>query len=308
MNSNISYCIFCALIMLYAPLNAQPTGAARFILPSVLNEASGLYYAGPDSLWWHNDGGDIPALYLTNDQGELLRTVPLPGLRNIDWEDITVDDQGFLYIGDFGNNLNQRKDLRIYRFHPPTASVDSILFAYEDQHAFPPPAEEANFDMEAMFWYGDTLHLFSKNRLQKGSYYTKHYTLPAAPGTYTARLRDSIYLRKRVVTGAAISPDGKAVALVAYDYRRWLGIFPTSAASVFVFTDFPQHRFLQGDMDRRRISCIFATQYEAVDFIDDEWVYVASERTIFIPPRVKRRQVRKKDMGKGGFLLAKRRQ
>ena len=52
--------------------------------------------------------------------------------------------------------------------------------------------------------------------------------------------------------------------------------------------------FLDGQMDRKSISCLFATQYEAVDFIDDGRVYVASEKTVFIPPRVKVRRVRKK--------------
>jgi sugar lactone lactonase YvrE len=34
---------------------------------------------------------------------------------NIDWEDITKDKDGNLYVGDFGNNDNERKDLCIYK-------------------------------------------------------------------------------------------------------------------------------------------------------------------------------------------------
>jgi iron(III) transport system substrate-binding protein len=41
-------------------------------LPPELREVSGLYYAGPDSLWWHNDSGDAPVLYRSNDQGRVL--------------------------------------------------------------------------------------------------------------------------------------------------------------------------------------------------------------------------------------------
>src|SRR5690606_35185269 len=106
----------------------------------------GLYYAGPDSLWWHNDGGDAPNLYLTDGQGKLIRTITLPGISNSDWEDLTVDNQGRIYIGDFGNNLNRRHDLRIYCYNPADDHLDSLSFSYEDQIAFPPPPERANFD------------------------------------------------------------------------------------------------------------------------------------------------------------------
>jgi hypothetical protein len=34
--------------------------------------------------------------------------------NNIDWED-TKDKNGNLYVGDFGNNDNERKDLCIYK-------------------------------------------------------------------------------------------------------------------------------------------------------------------------------------------------
>jgi hypothetical protein len=275
------------------PLHGQQKVKKRFRLPSELSEASGLYYADTDSLWWHNDSGDKPALYITDGAGHLKRTVPIPELRNTDWEDITADTVGNLYIGDFGNNANRRQNLKIYRYDPVDQQVDSISFTYEDQKEFPPPPELANYDMEAFFWLNDSLHLFSKNRLQKGNYHTKHYVLPAVPGEYVAQLRDSIFLRKRVITGAAISPDRKTVALVGYNFKRCLGFIPSSAASLFLFTDFDGSNFLQGKMKRKCLSFLLATQYEAVDFVDNDWLYVASEKTVIIPPRVKRKRVKK---------------
>ncbi|MEZ4991506.1 MAG: hypothetical protein R2824_13885 [Saprospiraceae bacterium] len=287
-------CLMVILCWSVVNLSGQQKLKKHFRLPPALTEVSGLYYAGTDSLWWHNDGGDQPALYLTDGAGNLKRTVRLPALHNQDWEDITADDQGRIYIGEFGNNANRRKDLRIYRYDPGDGALDSISFVYPDQHEFPPPPARANYDMEAFFWFNDSLHLFSKNRLQQGNYQTRHYTLPASPGTYTAQLRDSLFLRKRVITGAAISPDRKKVALIGYNYKRCLGFIPTSAASIFLFTDFTGSDFLRGTMKRKSLSCIVATQYEAVDFIDNSKVYVASEKTAFIPPRVKRKRVGKK--------------
>ncbi|PHN06668.1 hypothetical protein CRP01_10250 [Flavilitoribacter nigricans DSM 23189 = NBRC 102662] len=283
------------LSLLSVPSFGQQKPKKRFKLPPQLSEASGLYIAGPDSLWWHNDSGDGPMIYLTDGRGKLLRIDTLSHLQHIDWEDITSDDQGRIYIGDFGNNANARQNLKIYRYDLEAGTTDSLSFAYEDQKQFPPPPEWANFDMEAFFWMNDSLHLFSKNRLRRGNYQCKHYVLADDPGEQVARLQDSIYLRKRVITGAAISPDGKTMALVGYNFKMCLGFFPSSAASLFVFKNFNGSRFFEGEMERKSLSCFFATQYESVDFIDNNQVYVASEKTVIIPPRAKRRRVRKAD-------------
>lgn len=283
----------CCLLLLccasHAPLLAQERPPRRFTLPPELHEVSGLYYAGPDSLWWHNDSGDAPVLYRTNDQGRILSRLALPALRHVDWEDICADDSGHLYIGDFGNNRSQRQDLCIYRYHLATGAMDSIRFTYPDQTAFP-PAGGRSFDMEAFFWHRDSLHLFSKDLLPKSNFTTRHYVLSEAPGTQVALLRDSLRLPRRVVTGAAIDTATGTVAFVAYRYRKLLGLFPTSDASVFLFTDYPPGHYLRGKRQRVRVACIFATQYESIDFINSRYLYVASEKTLFIKPKVKRRR------------------
>lgn len=264
-------------------------------LPDYLEEVSGLYIEGPEKMWWHNDGGNSPALYQTDGRGKLLEKVSLGSIRNSDWEDITSDDEGRIYVGDFGNNLNQRRDLKIYIYDPKTERLDSISFTYSDQKAFPPEGKDWNFDMEAFFWFQDSLHLFSKNRLQQGNYFTKHYVLPAHPGNYEANLVDRIYLKNRVVTGAAISPDGKTVGLIAYTYKRVLGFIPWSAASVFLIRDFQGSRFSQGNIYKKKApGFILATQMESIDFFDNNTLYIASEKTKFIKPKAKRVRLKKR--------------
>ena len=275
------------LLFISAPYLGAAQSPKRFHLPKDLIEVSGLFYAGKDSLWWHNDSGRSPTLFLTDGRGKLLTKRDLHPLTNRDWEDITSDPSGNIYIGDFGNNANNRKDLKVYILSPDKR-IDSLLFQYPDQKRFPPPAQAANFDMEAFFWYADSLHLFSKNKLVKGNYFTKHYRLPARPGTYTADLQDSLYLKKRVITGAAVSPDGRRVALVAYNFKRFLGFIPTSAASVLWFDDFSGTKFLQGTMHKVNLACLLATQYESIDFEDNDRVIVASERTVIIPQKARR--------------------
>ena len=126
-----------------------------------------------------------------------MNTINLP-LKNTDWEDLTHDNNGNLYIGEFGNNANKRRDLKIYIYNLRTQDLDSILYAYPDQTQFPPAPEYRNFDMEGFFWHQDRLHIFSKNKFRKGNYYTKHYTLSAQAGEQNLQLRDSILLKNRI--------------------------------------------------------------------------------------------------------------
>lgn len=260
----------------------------KFKLPSQLTEVSGLFVADKDTLWWHNDGGHPAELLATNTRGQLCRILPLPQLQNKDWEDIADAPDGTLYIGDFGNNYNNRKDLKIYTYHPETQQIDSISFSFPDQGDFPPVPTAWNFDTEAMIFFQDSLHLFSKNTLKDGNYYTKHYVIPARPGTYQATLRDSIYLKNRIVTGAAISPDGKIMALLSYRLKLFLGFIPLTGASVFYFKDFDSSDFLKGKGYKTKVPAfILSRQYESIDFLSNEKIYVASEKTLFFKARAK---------------------
>ena len=49
-----------------------------------------------------------------NSNGKIKKVVVV-NAENNDWEDLTADDKGNLYIGDFGNNHNKRKNLSILK-------------------------------------------------------------------------------------------------------------------------------------------------------------------------------------------------
>ena len=267
----------------------------HFKLPRPLREASGLVILDDGSFVWHNDSDNDPFLYVTDGEGKLLNTLEYP-LPNTDWEDITQSDSGDLYIGNFGNNCQCRTDLAIYVLSDPmTNSIDSINFLFPDQQDFPPGEKWRNFDMEAMFWHQDSLHLFSKNNSKKGNSYTKHYVLPAEPGQYAAELRDSIYLKNRFISGAAISPDNEKVVLLGLRYHKILGFIPVSRATIFVFSDFQGSQFLDGNLKKRGIRpYIYALQYEAIDFWNKKTLVVGSEKTAAIPAKAKRIKLGKK--------------
>ncbi|MEM9991123.1 MAG: hypothetical protein AAF738_05125, partial [Bacteroidota bacterium] len=51
----------CLLLM---TIDLQAQSFSKFKLPKLLEEASGVVYASQDSIWWLNDSGDTPTLYL----------------------------------------------------------------------------------------------------------------------------------------------------------------------------------------------------------------------------------------------------
>lgn len=197
-------------------------------LPKSIKEASGLESTGKH-LWTHNDDG-IPALYCLDTTGTLVRAVQL-NISNKGWEDLAQDQKGNLYIGGFGNNVNDKKELRIYKVHAPdsiTAPItqpEIIRYRYQDQTAFPPPANRRNFDVDAFFAWKEHLYLFTKDRSVPFTGYSKIYRLNQRDPEQTAVLIDSIHVGtgpmiNNWITSADISPDQKTVALLFHD-RIW---------------------------------------------------------------------------------------
>ena len=264
-------------LLLFLPLcTCGPAPRKTIRLGPELRENSGLIIAG-DQFIWHNDSGDGPYLYRTDATGKLLRTDTLSAPAS-DYEDLTRDPAGNLYVGDFGNNRGTRTSHAIYRYDTAGRTA-AIHFTYPDQ-AGAGILEPGDYNCEAMVYYRDSLHLFTKNELGgRGNFYTYHYRLPARPGTHVADLVDSLYLPRRVVTAGALDSVRGELVLTAYNFRMLLGIFPSGAASLITITDFPAGRFLRGRVHRRNLAWGWPTQFEAVDFYDEKWLYVAAEAT-----------------------------
>jgi hypothetical protein len=193
-----------------ADVQAVKTGT----LPKKIKESSGLEQTGtPGVFFTHNDAGNAAELYKINAKGQLLATLPVAGAENIDWEDITRDSQGNIYIGDTGNNDNKRKRLRIYKLqHGDPNQVSQITFEYQDRKNGTAGKAHYEFDCEALFWHRSKLYLVTKDR--EDGVEARLYELPDSPGEYEAKPVGH-YQVKAAVTAADMSPDGKTMMLLS---------------------------------------------------------------------------------------------
>jgi hypothetical protein len=197
-------------------------------IDAAVEEPSGLTKSPgrPGVLWTHADSGDEPHLYAIDSSGKLLDTTTLEGATHVDWEAITTDAEGRLYVGDIGNNKNRRKDLVVYRLGEPKAGETqrgierSIEFRYPDQRAFP-DEDALNFDAEALFHAEGSLYVLTKHRSDNQ---TTLYRFPdlEADTEVTLLARGSFDLGPQpsggggMATDASVTPDGKTLAVLSY--------------------------------------------------------------------------------------------
>lgn len=175
-----------------------------------VREVSGVVFIQSMGFLVIGDSGNEPKINVVNYLGYLEGSIPLPTLVNRDWEEMQLDLQGRVYLGDIGNNFSDRDTMVIYRLNNlknhyllgEPLEIDSIRYTYSDQWPSMPFNEVGNFDCEAFVVAKDELHLYSKDH--SGRNFTKHYILPNAPGTQIATLQDSTQL-DAWVTGANLN-------------------------------------------------------------------------------------------------------
>lgn len=93
-------------------LNVEPQSFIKE-LPRQLKENSGMILYD-NLLWTFNDSDGENKIFGFDFSGKIKKEIEVENARNIDWEDI-AQDRKYVYIGDFGNNRGNRRDLKIYR-------------------------------------------------------------------------------------------------------------------------------------------------------------------------------------------------
>ncbi|MBE0459773.1 MAG: hypothetical protein ACTJIB_20080 [Pseudoalteromonas prydzensis] len=238
-----------------------------------LKEISGIEFDKSNRLWAINDSGDDPKLYLLNKDGSIDKEVLITNAKNVDWEDMTQNDFGHFFLGDFGNNKQQRKWLTIYKIENPidikgdTTEAEIIKFTYPEMDGSPITPDRRNFDLEAFVAFGHHLYLFTKNRTEPFDGITNVYKVGDHAANFDAELVDSFKtcttLEKLCwITSAALSPDRSKLVLL-------------DSTSIWLFENFSGDKFFSGDISRIDLGIV--TQKEAITFYDDNTIVFTDE-------------------------------
>lgn len=218
------------------------------------------------------DSGNGSLVYEVGTDGTKPKAINI-SVENKDWEDLASDEKGNLYLGDFGNNENTRKDLCIYKINPSSIQDGVITadykvsFYYPEQTEFPPSKKGLFYDCEAFFEYHGFFYLFTKNRSKGFDGTSLLYKIPNTQGNHAAKLlgkfKTTDTYNTGAITGAAMSPDGLKLVLLTH-------------SKIWLFEDFKGDDFLNGKITQLELN--HYSKKEAVCFRDNNTLLIADEK------------------------------
>lgn len=268
------FIISISLIAIFITWKAYLNYSNKFVSVSPsLHEISGIEFDKAGNLWAINDSGNSTEIHQIDSLGNIHRSITITNAKNIDWEDLTQDDFGHFFIGDFGNNNNKRRDLTIYKIENPidikTAETEAeiIRFKYIDQDLKNTTDSIKNFDLEAFVFYKGRLYLFTKNRTKPFDGFSNLYRMEDYASNQKAK-RVSRFKTCQAgkyqcwITGAALSPDREKLALLGSN-------------KVWIFKNWKEDDFFSGDLTEIDLGLI--TQKEAITFLNDSLLVIADE-------------------------------
>jgi hypothetical protein len=94
----------------------------------------------------------------------LFPSYPVTGASNDDWEALTIDDGGDLWIGQLGANDCRRRQ-RVHRIAEPDPATEGslpVLSTYDVRFPDNPKSGCRTYNSEAMFWIDGHLYVFAK--------------------------------------------------------------------------------------------------------------------------------------------------
>lgn len=244
-------------------------------LPKKLNESSALVYTDV-GIFSLSDDTQPEIFNIDPKTGDILQTISIGGISFIDKEALTADDK-YLYIGDFGNNNGDRKDLKIVRLklskitnvENQNVTGEIISFHYPEQKSFNLKKKENAFDAEALVTFGGKLYLFTK---QRNDHQTTLYEIPATPGNYAAKKIGVFNVNGRI-TDAALSPDSKTLLLLGYQADHLYSF-------LWKFEEFEGRNFFSGNADYKIIALeTIDWQTEGLTFINESDFLLSCETT-----------------------------
>ncbi len=199
----------------FVPKEELAPGVKRlgYIEDRRITESSGVVASRqhPGVFWTHNDGAKSYLLFAMSREGKSLGSFHLKGSVLNDWEDIAIDGEGHLFIGDIGNNDARRFSIAVHQIDEPDpkGSGSSVRVQRSWQLRFP----KAPFDCETLFVWGGFGYVVSKVFNDEHAEIYRFALIPQnEPQTLELVTRLKI---DSPVTGGDISVDGKLLGFVA---------------------------------------------------------------------------------------------
>ncbi|WP_082738336.1 hypothetical protein [Chryseobacterium sp. CCH4-E10] len=247
--------------------------SVEFALPKKLKEVSGIALSkDKNTIWAIEDQGNKNVIYGLDRQGKQIADVLVENAENRDWEDITADAQGNMYIGDFGNNDNDRQDLSILKVDLKDASqkaakvTQTTTFHYEGQTEFPPKKSNWLYDCEAFVEKDGYFYLFTKNRSKGFDGTFLVFQVPNKAGDFEAKLVAKLKLQggysDAAITSAAINSRNQIILL--------------THKNIYMLSTFFDKNFETAVIQKTPLN--HNSQKEAVVFLDDKTLLIADEK------------------------------
>ena len=184
-----------------------------------IKEASGLEASvkNPGALWTHNDSGDTSRIFLIHENGVDIKTFYLDGVRNRDWEEMTLgpgpdEDKSYLYVAEIGDNEAVHEFYYIYRFEEPAEQDESLITAI-DVIRFQYP--DGNRDAECLMIDPLTKDLYIISK-REDNVHLYRMAYPQSTSTTIIPVKLGTLPFHKIIAGD-ISTDGKEVILKTYD-------------------------------------------------------------------------------------------
>ena len=196
-------------------------GKPRFKLGRIdhkaITESSGLAASRkhPGVYWTHNDSGSGAFVFAIERDGKFLAEYPVANVRNNDWEAISIDDEGHLYVADIGNNDLKRDRAIVYRLDEPdptAAGAKGKGATLRVNQVWRLNYPDRPFDAESFFVHQGKGYVISK--LLSGKNAGLYRFDLSAGGEATLQHVCDLPIRSPV-TDASISSDGKRLAVLS---------------------------------------------------------------------------------------------
>ncbi|MGB0715886.1 MAG: hypothetical protein ACPGXK_08405 [Phycisphaerae bacterium] len=241
----------------------QPWMPITSIKSRALLESSGLApcSSSPDLLWSHNDSGHPPSLFAFDLKGNIRAELRVEPATNVDWEDMTSDRNGTLYIADFGDNQLRRARATIYEIAEPDLSGETPTIA-QVQRIWHYKLPVGPRNAEALFIHQNQLYMITKEVQAQP---TLFHIQPQ--GNETSVAKPICRVPVAPITAADVSPDGKQLAVLSYGQ---LAVFDLSEGLASIESQKPP-----------RIPLPIHKQTEACTFLGKDIIVTAESREVW---------------------------